>query len=50
MCYMRRKFEGGVGALRETDDTNFLKPKSRNLNIYDFAQYQQVLLTEIIQT
>ena len=37
MCYTRRKIEGGVGALRESDDTNFLKPngQSRNLNIYD---------------
>ena len=36
MCYARRKIEGGVGALRESDDTNFLKPngQSRNLNIY----------------
>ena len=36
MCYTRRKIEGGVGALRESDDTNFLKPngQSRNLNIY----------------
>ena len=32
----RRKVEGGVGALRESDDTNFLKPngQSRNLNVY----------------
>ena len=38
MCYTRRKIEGGVGALRESDDTNFLKPngQSRNLNIYAF--------------
>ena len=36
MCYTRRKIEGGVGALEESDDTNFLKPngQSRNLNIY----------------
>ena len=36
MCYTRRKIEGGVGALRESDDTNFLKPngQSRILNIY----------------
>ena len=36
MCYARRKIEGGVGALRESDDTNFLKPngQSRNLNVY----------------
>ena len=36
MCYTQRKIEGGVGALRESDDTNFLKPygQSRNLNIY----------------
>ena len=32
----QRKIEGGVGALREPDDTNFLKPngQSRNLHIY----------------
>ena len=38
MCYTRRKIEGGVGALRESDDTNFLKPngQSRNLNIYEW--------------
>ena len=36
MCYTRRKIQGGVGALREFDDTNFLKPngQSRNLNVY----------------
>ena len=35
MCYTRRKTEGGVSALRESDDTNFLKPngQSRNLDI-----------------
>ena len=40
MCYTRRKIEGGVGALLESDDTNFLKPngRSRNLNIYETAQ------------
>ena len=34
---MQRKLKGGVGALWESDDTNFLKPngQSRNLNIYD---------------
>ena len=38
MCYTRRKIEGGVEALRESDDANFLKPdgQSRNLNIYDY--------------
>ena len=36
MCYTRRKIEGGVGALRESDDANFLKPngQSRNLHVY----------------
>ena len=36
MPYSWRKIEGGVGALRESDDTSFLKPngQSRNLNIY----------------
>ena len=42
MCYTQRKIEGGVGALRESDDTNFLKPngQSRNLNIYGSDQVQ----------
>ena len=26
MCYTRRKIQGGVGELRESDDSNFLKP------------------------
>ena len=41
MCYTQRKIEGGVGALRESDDTNFLKPngQSRNLNIYDVESF-----------
>ena len=36
MCYTRRKVEGGVGALGESDDTNFCKSNGRyrNLNIY----------------
>ena len=38
MCYTRRKIEGDVGVLRESDDTNPTQPKpnrqSRNLNIY----------------
>ena len=36
MRYTRHKIEGGVGALREPDDTNFLKPngQSRKLNTY----------------
>ena len=35
MCYAQRNILGGVGALRESDDTNFLKPngQSRNLNV-----------------
>ena len=45
MCYMRRKIEGGVGALRESDDTNILKPNggSRNLNIYVWPIFYNVL-------
>ena len=37
MRYTRRNIEGGVVALRESDNTNFLKSngQSRNLNIYD---------------
>ena len=44
MCYTRRKIEGGVGALREFDDANFLKPngQSRNLNIYATNVYHAV--------
>ena len=36
MCYTRRKIQGGVSALRESDDTTFLEPngQSRNLNVY----------------
>ena len=36
MCYTRRKFEGGVVALRKSVETNFLTPngQSRNLNMY----------------
>ena len=36
MCYTRHKIEGGIGALRESDDSNFLKPNglSRNHHIY----------------
>ena len=36
MRFTRRKIEGGVEALREYDDKNFLKPngQSRNLNIH----------------
>ena len=48
MCYTRRKIEGGVGALRESDDSNFLKPngQSRNLNIYGFMRYLVTLELE----
>ena len=36
MRYTRHKIEGGLGALREFDDVNFLKPngQSRNINVY----------------
>ena len=39
MCYTQRKIEGGVGALGESDDTNFFKlnGQSRNLKIYGFT-------------
>ena len=45
MCYARRKIEGGDGALRESDYTNFLKPngQSRNLNIYGLYTLQCIL-------
>ena len=54
MCYTRRKIEGGVGALRESDDTNFLKPngRSRNLNIYGCIAITHLLYIEhnLLQT
>ena len=28
MCYTPSKIESGVGALRESDDTHFLKPNA----------------------
>ena len=42
---MRRNIEGGVGALRESDDTNFLKPdgQSRNFNVYGHHLYNKLL-------
>ena len=43
MCYNTwRKIQGGVGALRESDDTNFLKPngQSENLNVYGYDLVQ----------
>ena len=44
MCYARRKIEGGDVALRESDDSNFLKPngQSRNLNIYAISSTQNI--------
>ena len=43
---MRHKIEGGVGALRESDDTNFVKPngQSRDLNIYGISAYSYLQL------
>ena len=45
MCYTRRKNEGGVGAQRQSDDTNFLKPNghSRNLNVYGWGSIYIVI-------
>ena len=45
MCYTRRKIQGGVSALRESDDTNFLEPngQSRNLNVYGLQTWTQEL-------
>ena len=42
MGYTRRKIEGGVGELQESDDTNFLKPsgQSRHLNVYAGEAWQ----------
>ena len=39
MCYMQRKIQGGVGALRESDDTNFLKPNGESRNLYAYDWY-----------
>ena len=49
MHYTQRKVEGGVGSLRESDDTDFLKPngQSRNLNIYDSSPFLLVLGYEV---
>ena len=49
MCYTRRKIEGGVGVLRESKDTNFLKPngQSRNPNVYGFHQSPIILLVSL---
>ena len=49
MCYTQRKIEDGVGALRESDDTNFLKPngQSRNLNIYGQTPYYYFQLFDV---
>ena len=48
MRYTRRKLEGGVGVLRESDDTNVLKPngQSRNLNVYDNMTPSQMNLPQ----
>ena len=42
------KIEGGVGALREFDDTNLLKPngQSRSLNVYGFTRLVKMLLEQ----
>ena len=39
MCYTQRNIQGGVGALRESNDTNFFKPngQSRNLNVHVYG-------------
>ena len=39
MCYMRRKIEGAIGAMRESDDTNFLKPDGQSRNLYVYGIY-----------
>ena len=45
MCYMRRKNEGGVGAPRKSEDTNFWKPngQSRNLNLDGFTRLVKIM-------
>ena len=50
MCYTRRKIEGVVGALRESDDINFLKPsgQSRNLNVYAIVAGVNSKLGEVL--
>ena len=49
MCYTRRKIEGGVGVLRESHDTNLLKPngQSRNLNIYGSNRFVGFILFKL---
>ena len=42
---MQRKIEGGVGAPRESDDTNFWKPngQSRNLNLDGLTRLVKIM-------
>ena len=40
MCYKQCKIAGGVGALRESDATNFFKP---NTQIFTFWGENQLL-------
>ena len=52
MWNTQRKIQGGVGALRESDATNFLKPngQSRNLNVNasDKTHWKNFLSTFVI--
>ena len=50
MCYTQRKIEGGVGALRDADDTKFLKPngQSRNLNIYGIIIISSSIIINVV--
>ena len=52
MCYTRRKIEGGVGALRESDDTNFLKPygQSRHLYIYGYDSHLGLITVLLVSS
>ena len=43
MCYTRRKIEGGVGALRESDDANFLKPNGQSRNLHVYGLYSEFI-------
>ena len=54
MCYTRRKIQGGVGkeyniilfgvgALRESDDINFLESNGQSRNLYVYAHNSYIV-------
>ena len=50
MCYTQCKIEGGVGALRESDDTNFLKSNGQSTNLNVYGWHASVSMKELLQT